>query len=130
MTYWAVIWDAIWWFLTIFVFIAYLMMLFSIVADLFRDRELHGGWKALWVIAFIFIPVIPAIVYLIARGRGMAERNAAQAKAAQAATEDYVRGLAGTGGPASEIARAKDLLDAGAIDQAEYEQLKRTVLAS
>lgn len=127
MSFWSTIWDTIWWFITIFVFFAYLMALFSIISDLFRDRKLNGWAKALWLIFLVFLPFITALVYLIARGRGMGERAQAQAKQVQDAQESYIRQVAG--GPAGEIAEAKKLLDAGAITQAEFEALKAKALA-
>jgi len=129
MSFWAVIWDAIWWFLTIFVFVAYLMALFTIITDLFRDRKLNGFAKAIWFVFLIFLPFLTALVYLIARGGGMGERSAAQASAARAATNDYIREVAGTATPTDEIARAKQLLDAGAISADEFASLKRAALA-
>lgn len=127
MSFWSNIWDLIWWFITIFVFVAYLMALFSIIGDLFRDRKLNGWAKAVWFIFLIFLPFLTALVYLIARGRGMAERGAESARKAQEAQEDYIRQVAG--GPAAEIAEAKRLLDAGTITQAEFDALKAKALA-
>lgn len=127
MSFWTVIWDAIWWFLTIFVFLAYLMALVSIISDLFRDRKLGGLAKAVWFIFLIFLPFLTALVYLVARGRGMGERAADQARAVQSAQEDYIRQVAG--GAAAEIGEAKKLLDSGAISQTEYEALKAKALA-
>ena len=128
MSFWTSIWDDIWWFLTAFVFIAYLMALFSIIGDLVRDRKLNGVAKAIWLLFLIFLPFLTALAYLIFRGQGMGERAAEQARASQAATEDYVRSVAGTG-PAAEIAQAKQLLDAGAISAEEYARLKAAALA-
>ena len=127
MTFWTSIWDVIWWFITAFVFIAYLMALFSIISDLFRDHKLNGWLKALWFIFLIFVPFITALVYLIARGRGMGERQAAQIQQMKQAQEDYIRQV--SGGPAAEIASAKSLLDSGAITQAEFDALKAKALA-
>src|SRR5262245_46897290 len=124
MSFWANFWDVIGWFLWAFVFIAYLFALFAIIGDLFRDHKLNGWWKALWIIFLIFVPFLTALVYLIARGRGMAERSQKEAKVVQAAQEEYVRNLAGTATPTDEIAKAKALLDAGAISQAEFDALK------
>jgi len=109
------------------VFIAYIMVIFSIFSDIFRDHKLSGGMRAVWVVALIFFPFITALIYLIARGKGMTERAAAQAAQNKAATDDYIRSVAG--GPADEIARAKSLLDAGTISPAEYEVLKAKALA-
>ena len=87
MNFWNSFWDLIWWFLWAFVFIAYLFALFAIIGDLFRDHKLNGWWKALWIIFLIFVPFLTALVYLIARGNGMAERSQKEAKQYQAATD-------------------------------------------
>ncbi|MFT4108592.1 PLDc N-terminal domain-containing protein [Propionicimonas sp.] len=119
--------SIIWYTLTIVIFISYLFALFSIVGDLFRDRDLSGGMKAVWIFFLIVFPFITALIYLIARGGGMAERAQAQAKQAKEATDDYIRSVAGS--PADEIARAKGLLDAGTITTEEYTKLKAKALA-
>lgn len=130
MSFWSTIVDAIWWFLTIFVFIAYLMALFSIISDLFRDRALNGFAKAVWLLFLVFLPFLTALVYLIARGKGMGERSAQQAAAAQHQAEDYVRSIAASAAtPTDEIERAKRLLDAGAISDSEFAALKQAALA-
>ncbi len=130
MNFWNSFWDVIWWFLWAFVFIAYLMALFAIIGDLFRDQKLSGWWKAVWVIFLIFVPFITALIYLIARGNGMAERSQREAKQYQAATDAYIRQTAGSAAsPSDEIAKAKALLDAGTISQQEYDQLKAKALA-
>lgn len=130
MSFWTAIWDAIWWFITAFVFIAYLYALFAIISDLFRDRKLSGVAKAIWLIFLVFLPFLTALVYLIVRGGGMGERAAAQARAAQATTDEYIRSVAGEGSSATaEIERAKALLDSGTINQAEFETLKASALA-
>ena len=128
--FWGSFGDLIWWFLTFFVFVAYLFVLFAIISDLLRDHKLNGWWKAVWIVALLFFPFLTALVYLIARGRGMNERSRAQAKQLQDAQADYVRSVAGTAGasPADEIAKARTLLDAGAISQAEYDGLKTKAL--
>lgn len=126
MDFWSTIWDAIWWFFTIFVFVAYLIALFSIISDLFRDRELSGAYKAIWLLFLVFIPFLTALVYLIFRGRGMGDRAERQAREAKAAADDYIRTVAG--GPASEIAQAKQLLDSGTISEAEFQSLKQSAL--
>ncbi len=125
--FWSSIWDALLWFLTIFIFLAYLMALFSIIVDLFRDHKLNGWAKAVWFILLILFTPITAIIYLIVRGRGMGQRSIEQAKQAQDAQEAYIRHVAG--GPAAEIAEAKRLLDEGAISAAEFETLKSKALA-
>jgi len=129
MNIWTSFWDVIWWFLWVFAFVAYLMVLFAIIGDLFRDHKLNGWWKALWIIFLIFVPFLTALIYLIARGRGMAERSQKEAKQYQAATDEYIRQTAGAASPADEIAKAKSLLDAGTISQGEYDMLKAKALA-
>lgn len=129
MGFWENFWDIIGLFLWAFVFIAYLMALFAIIGDLFRDRKLNGWWKALWIIFLIFLPFLTALVYLIARGRGMAERSVREATQAQTAADEYIRSVAASS-PADEIAKAKSLLDAGTITQQEYEMLKARALGS
>lgn len=129
MTYLHTFWDFIWSVFWIFAFVAYLFAIFSIIGDLFRDRKLNGGWKALWIVFLIFVPFLTALVYLIARGRGMSERSAAEAAKAREATDAYIRQATGTSAsPADEIQKAKALLDAGAISQAEFEALKAKAL--
>ena len=122
------IWDFIWMFFTIFVFFAWLMVLFSLISDLFRDRALSGWAKAVWLVALIFVPVLTALIYLIARGKGMAERSAAQASAQRSAADDYIRSVAGST-PAQELSQAKTLLDSGAISAEEYANLKAKILS-
>ncbi|WP_139415805.1 SHOCT domain-containing protein [Agromyces laixinhei] len=130
MSFWESFWDLIWWFVMAFAFIAYLFALFAIIGDLFRDQKLNGWWKALWIIFLIFVPFLTALVYLIARGKGMAERSQKEYKQAQAATDDYIRQAAGTAAsPSDEIAKAKGLLDSGSINQQEFDLLKAKALA-
>ena len=109
----------------------YLMVLFQVITDLFRDKDLSGWWKALWIIFLIILPFLSLLIYLIARGRGMAERQAGQMQEAQAATDQYIKSVASQGAsPADQIASAKSLLDSGAITQQEFDQLKQKALAS
>jgi hypothetical protein len=130
MSFWESFWDLIWWFLWAFAFIAYLFALFAIIGDLFRDQKLNGWWKAIWIIFLIFVPFLTALVYLIARGNGMAERSQKEYKQAQAATEQYIRQTAGSAAsPSDEIAKAKALLDSGSITQQEFDLLKAKALA-
>lgn len=123
-------WDFFWFTISFFLLMAYLVVLFQIITDLFRDKSVSGWIKAVWVFFLIFFPIITALVYLIARGHGMAERNVAAVQAAQADTEAYIRQVSSSNGsPADEIARAKALLDSGAISQAEFDSLKAKALA-
>jgi ABC-type multidrug transport system fused ATPase/permease subunit len=121
-------WNIIWLFFWSFAFIAYLFALFSIIGDLFRDHKLNGWWKALWILFLIFVPFLTALIYLIARGPGMAERAQKQARDVQQATDSYIRHVADSS-PADEIAKAKVLLDNGTINQAEFDHLKARALA-
>ncbi|HET6939665.1 MAG TPA: SHOCT domain-containing protein, partial [Nocardioides sp.] len=112
-----------------FAFIAYLMVMFNIIIDLFRDKSVSGWAKALWIVCLIFFPLITALVYLIARGGGMADRSVAEARQVQADTDDYIRSVASSASPAEQIAQAKGLLDSGAITQQEFDALKAKALA-
>ncbi len=126
---WGSTWDFLWHFLIIFAWIAYLMVLFQILVDLFwRDHSTSGWLKAVWVIFLIVFPWLTALIYLIARGKGMTERAQAAAVAAKQQTDDYIRQAAGRS-PAEEIAHAKELLDAGTITQSDFDSLKAKALA-
>ena len=129
MDFWASFWNIIWFFVSAFIFVAYLIALFTIITDLFRDRELNGWWKALWLVALLFIPFITSLVYLITRGKGMAERSHKSAVESTRAAEDYIRTVAHVS-PSDEIVKAKALLDAGTITVDEYEHLKRRALGT
>jgi type VI protein secretion system component VasK len=120
--FWLLIWS--------FFLVCYLMVLFQIIGDLFRDKDLSGWWKALWIIFLIIFPFLAAVIYLIARGRGMAERQAGAMQNAQAATDQYIQSVASRGNPAEQIASAKTLLDNGTISQDEFDKLKQKALAS
>ena len=127
MDFWSQFWQILWWTLWFTLFIAYLWALFAIITDIFRDHQLNGWVKALWLIFLLFLPFLAALIYLIARGRGMAERSMRMAEAQKAATDRYIRDVAASS-PTEEIAKAKSMLDAGAITPAEYEALKAQAL--
>ena len=120
-------WDLLWLIISTFFFIAYLMVMFQIVADMFRDPDLGGGSKALWIIGLIMLPVLTALLYIVSRGRGMAERQQALVQKARSDTDNYIRGVAGKS-PADQIADAKALLDAGTINADEFAKLKAKAL--
>jgi ABC-type multidrug transport system fused ATPase/permease subunit len=120
-------WDLIWLIFSTFMFVAYLLILFQVVADLFRDSELGGGSKALWLIFLVFLPMLTALVYVITRGRGMAERQRAAMQRSKSEAEAYIRQVAGKS-PAEQIADAKNLLDAGTISAEEFAKLKAKAL--
>lgn len=111
-----------------FLFIAYLLLMSQIVIDLFRDRDLGGVSKGLWILALLLFPFIAALVYVVTRGRGMAHRFQAANERRRAEASAYIRELAGTYS-VDEISRAKALLDQGAIDKDEFVALKRKALA-
>ena len=124
-------WDFFWLLVWTFFFVMYLIILFQIIGDLFRDKDLSGWWKALWIIFLIIFPFLAALIYLVARGKGMAERHAGEMRQAQSATDQYIKSVASQGSsPADQIASAKGLLDSGAINQQEFDQLKQKALAS
>jgi hypothetical protein len=126
---WGSTWDFLWHFLIIFAWIAYLLVLFQILVDLFwRDHKTSGWVKAVWVVFLILVPWLTALVYLIARGQGMAERARAAALQAKQETDQYIREAAGRS-PAQEIEHAKQLLDSGAISQPEFDSLKAKALS-
>ena len=125
---WGSTWDFLWHFLIIFAWIAYLLVLFQILTDLFwRDHKTSVVVKAIWVVFLIVIPWLTALVYLIFRGQGMATRAREAALEAKQQTDEYIRQAAGRS-PAEEIAHAKQLLDAGTINQAEFDSLKAKAL--
>lgn len=121
-------WDVFWAIVVAFAFVAYLMVMFSIITDLLRDKETSGGLKAVWVLGLIFLPFLTAVVYLITRGDGMARRQVAAAETMRDQQESYIRSVAATS-PADQIAQAKALLESGAITQAEFDALKAKALS-
>lgn len=124
------LWSWIAWFFWVFVFVAYLMVLFSILGDLFRDQSTNGWVKAVWVVFLIFVPFLTALIYLIARGSGMQQRAIAQASELRKQQDDYIRATAATPSSVDDIAKAKSLLDTGAISQSEFDALKARALAA
>lgn len=122
-------WDIVWLMLGTFFFVAYLMILFQVVTDLFRDPKVGGFAKGVWLLALVFLPMLTALVYVITRGKDMAERQRAAHERVQADAESYIRQVAGGQSPADQIASAKKLLDAGTISQEEFARLKAKALA-
>ena len=122
--------DVLWSMVVFFFFIIVLWMIFGIIGDIFRSDDLSGVTKALWCIALVLIPWLTIFIYLIVRGHGMAERSLQANAKARAQFDTYVRDTAGSGGGAAgEIKSAKELLDSGAITQAEFDQIKAKALA-
>jgi hypothetical protein len=123
-------WDVLVWSFWIFIWIAAIMIWFRCVVDLFGDHTLSGWGKAGWVIVLIFVPWLGALIYLIARGKSMGERQMAAIADAQAQQEKYIKSVAAaSASPAEQITHAKSLLDSGAITQAEFDGLKAKALA-
>jgi hypothetical protein len=120
--------DVMWTMLVFFAWVIWFWLLITVFADVFRRHDISGWTKAAWTVFVIFLPFLGVLVYLIAESKGMAERNMQSARAAQAQTDDYIRSVAG--GPAEQIAKAKQLLDSGAIDAQEYESLKQKALTA
>jgi ABC-type multidrug transport system fused ATPase/permease subunit len=122
--------DVLWTMFIFFAFVIWIWLLITVFADIFRRHDIGGGGKTLWIIFVIILPFIGVFAYLIAEHEGMTERSMKQAEAQQAATDQYIRSVAGTGGGAAdEIDKAKKLLDSGAITQAEFDSIKAKALA-
>jgi hypothetical protein len=122
--------DWLWWLLAFFFLVIYFMMLFRVIIDIFRTDD-SGFVKALWLIALLFVPLLTLLIYVIARGKDMANRDVAQYQAMQEQQADYIRSVAGGGtDSAAQIQQAHDLLQSGAITQAEYDAIKAKALAS
>ena len=122
--------GVLWSMLVFFVWVAWFMLLFKIVGDVFRRRDIGGGMKTLWLLFVLFVPFLGVFIYLIANNDEMAKRDLERAQAAQAQFNDYVQQAAGSGGAAAEIDKAKRLLDSGAINESEFAALKAKALAS
>jgi hypothetical protein len=119
--------EVLWIMLLSFLFVSYLFVLFAIISDLFRDHQTSGWLKAVWIIFLLIAPILTALIYLIARGKGMAERSMKEATDQKQAMDQYIKSVAG--GPADQLAQAKALLDNGTITQAEFDQMKAKILA-
>ncbi len=122
--------GVLWSMLVFFVWVAWFMLLFRIIGDIFRRRDIGGGAKTLWLIFTLFLPFLGVFVYLIANNDEMAKRDMERAQAAQAQFNDYVQQAAGSGGAAAEIDKAKKLLDSGAINESEFAAIKAKALAT
>jgi phospholipase D-like protein/putative oligomerization/nucleic acid binding protein len=122
--------EVMWAMLIFFCWVLFFWLLFTVFGDLFRRHDVSGWGKAAWCIFVIFLPFLGIFVYLIVNGHGMAERNMQAVQAQQAQMDQYVKSVAGSGGSADQIAKGKELLDSGAITQAEFDQLKAKALAS
>jgi len=121
--------NIIWTMLVFFGLVIWLRLLFTVFADLFRRHDISGWSKAGWMLFAIVLPFVGVLVYLGTQGEGIAERNAELARAHKAQFDEYVRETAGSSGATAEIAKAKELLDSGAISQAEFDQVKQKALS-
>lgn len=128
MDFWSNIWNILTVFFWAFVLISALLLLFSVISDLFRDKELSGIWKAVWIFFLIGLPILTSLIYLISRGEGMAKRSQSEIKEAKEATDNYIKSVAGSS-PADELLKAKQLLDSGVISEGEFVQLKGQILS-
>ena len=122
--------DVMWTMLVFFAWVIWFWLLITVFMDLFRRHDISGWGKAGWIIFVIILPFLGVLVYLIAESKGMAERNVKDVQQAQAQTDDYIRSVAAQSDPAEQIAKAKQLLDSGAISNAEYDAIKQKALAT
>ena len=121
--------DILWTMLIFFLWVMWFWLLIVIIGDVFRRRDIGGGKKTIWLIFILFVPFIGVLAYVLSNSDGMAERNMERARSQRAQMDDYVRETAGSGGAAAEIDKAKQLLDSGAITQAEFDAIKAKALA-
>jgi hypothetical protein len=121
--------DVFWSMLIFFLWILWIWLVFAIFADIFRRHDISGLAKTAWIVFVIILPFLGAFVYVITQNTGMTERNVSRVRAEREQFDDYVRQTAGGGGAAAEIEKAKQLLDSGAITQAEFDALKQKALA-
>jgi uncharacterized membrane protein YcjF (UPF0283 family) len=120
--------DIFWTMLIFFMWVIWIWILVTVLMDLFRRHDISGWGKAAWTLFVVVLPFLGVFIYLVTQGTQMAERRASEVQATQASFDQYVKSVATNGGATDQIARAKELLDSGAIDQAEFEQLKRKAL--
>ena len=122
--------DVFWSMLVFFVWVLWFILLFRVIIDIFSRHDIGGFSKVLWILFVILLPFLGVFVYLIAENDGMTQRAMAKAQAQQQQMDEYVRTTAGSGGgAAAEIDKAKQLLDSGAITQAEFDAIKEKALA-
>lgn len=120
--------DVLWSMIIFFSFVIWIWLLITVFADVFRRRDIGGGMKAIWLIFVIVLPYLGVFIYLITQSQSMADRSAEQMKAVKAQQDEYIKSVAGTS-PAEQVAQAKQLLDSGAISQAEFDTMKAKALS-
>jgi hypothetical protein len=121
--------EVVWTMFIFFGFIVWLWLLFTVIGDIFRRHDTNGFAKVLWIIFLIVLPFLGVFVYVIVEHKGMTERSIKRQESTQAQVEGYLRSVAAQSDPAEQIAKAKALLDQGAIDQAEFDSIKQQALA-
>ena len=122
--------DILWSMIVFFAWVVWIWMMVVLLTDVFRRRDIGGWTKAAWCVFMIVLPFLGALVYLIRQHDAMADRRVKDVEAQQAMIDSHIKHVAGSDGPATEIANAKQLLDSGAIDRTEFEQLKHRALAA
>lgn len=122
--------EVFWTMLIFFAFVVWIWILFTVMIDIFRRHDTSGFAKVLWIIFIIVLPYFGVFVYLIAEHNGMTERAVKQQKDAQSQFDQYVQSVAAKSDPTEQIAKAKAMLDSGAINQTEFEQIKQKALAA
>jgi hypothetical protein len=122
--------DVVWTMFIFFAWVIWFWLLITIFADIFRRNDISGWAKAGWTIFVIILPFLGVFIYMISQSKGIAERNQKQAQAAQQQADDYIRTVATTSDPADQIAKAKQLLDAGTISSSEFDAIKAKALAT
>ncbi|MFF2243530.1 hypothetical protein ACFVTM_05050 [Arthrobacter sp. NPDC058130] len=127
MSFFQNFWEFLWWMFIFYAFFAFLWALFMVIGDLFRDHELSGWWKVVWILFLVFVPLLSVLTYMVARGKGMAQRSMEAARKSRAETDEYIR-QAASASPTEEIAKAKSLMDAGTITPEEFNRIKSKVV--
>jgi hypothetical protein len=120
--------DVLWSMVIFFAFVIWIWLLITVFADVFRRRDIGGGMKAIWIIFVILLPYLGVLIYLIAEHQGMADRNMAQMQQVKEQQDAYIKTVAASSSPTDQIAQAKQLLDSGAITQAEFDGIKAKAL--
>jgi len=121
--------DILWTMLVFFAWVMWFWLLITVFSDLFRRHDTSGWGKAGWTVLLLVLPFVGVLIYMVAQGKHMAERNTAQAEANRAQFDNYVRDVAAKNGPSDQIASAKQLLDSGTINASEFELIKAKALA-
>jgi len=116
--------DFLWSLLVFFFIVIFFILMFQVIVDLFRRHDISGWKKTVWIVVLILLPYIGVFAYLIINSAGMAERNIREVQRSQEQFDDYVKKVAVSEGPADQIAKAKQLLEAGTISQEEFDAIK------